>query len=89
LYARLFRGDDAWARIQAWFTRYPTAGLWTTDNGPTFQIDGSFAFTSGVTELLLQSHVGVHILPALPTRAIPTGSAKGLSARGNFVVDVE
>ncbi|KAI0490847.1 Six-hairpin glycosidase-like protein [Xylaria cf. heliscus] len=88
LYARLFRGDDAWDMVQDWFATYPTEGLWNTDKGATFQIDGNFGLTSGVTEMLLQSHAGIHILPALPG-AIPNGSIKGLTARGNFVVDAD
>ncbi|KAI0523950.1 Six-hairpin glycosidase-like protein [Xylaria bambusicola] len=88
LYARLLRGDDAWKMVQAWFAKFATEGLWNTDHGATFQIDGNFGFTSGVTEMLLQSHAGIHILPALP-RAIPTGWLKGLTARGGFVVDAQ
>ncbi|KAI1763518.1 glycoside hydrolase family 95 protein [Hypoxylon sp. FL1150] len=89
LYARLFRGDDAWDAAQAWFEKFMTEGLWNTDDGATFQIDGNMGFTSGITELFLQSHAGVlHILPALPN-AISTGWVKGLTARGNFVVDIE
>jgi hypothetical protein len=49
LYARLFRGDDAWEMIQQWFRRYPTESLWNTDRGEAFQIDGNFALTSGIT----------------------------------------
>ncbi|GAW27283.1 putative glycoside hydrolase family 95 protein [Rosellinia necatrix] len=88
LYARLFRGDDAWDMVQGWFAEFPTAGLWNTDKGATFQIDGNFGLTSGLTEMFLQSHAGIHILPALPA-AVPTGSVIGLTARGNFIVNVE
>ncbi|MES2484496.1 MAG: glycoside hydrolase family 95 protein, partial [Bacteroidota bacterium] len=59
------------------------------DAHPPFQIDGNFAGTAGVIEMLMQSqNKEIHLLPAIPD-AWAEGEIKGILAKGNFMVDIQ
>lgn len=86
LWARLGDGNRAHKLLAEQLKSSTLPNLWCSH--PPFQIDGNFGASSGMAEMLLQSHTAYLV----PLAALPddwsSGSVSGLMARGHFEISM-
>jgi len=104
-WARLLDGDHAYVLLKNLMVPSTIYDRYTPEGGglymnlfdacPPFQIDGNFGATSGIVEMLLQSHLRddngdyyQDILPALPSE-LSTGKISGIKGRGGFEIAID
>ena len=103
-WARLGDGQRSWEYVHQMLLDNSYDNLFSQFRPPAnekqkklFQIEANFGLTSGVAEMLMQSHpesgeIGappvIRLLPALPAQW-PEGKVTGLLARGGLEVDIE
>lgn len=83
IHARLLDGNQTDRDIQKMLTDSSMRNFFNARR--VFQIDGNLGAAAGIAECLLQSHIALHFLPALP-KSWKDGHATGLLARGGHEV---
>lgn len=85
LWARLLDGNMTDVLIRRMIENSASRSL--LNAGGVFQIDGNLGALAGMQECLLQSHLGLHFLPALP-KSWTEGIISGIRARGDITADL-